>query len=155
MTITKSELLDNRDKTFASEYTEDISDNLDALLIPMNEVRKIYGKPMTISSGWRPRSINGMTMNAAPNSAHMTGEACDVKDIDGKLRDWCLANLGLLKQLGLYIEDFRFTPTWVHFSTRKPASGKRIFVPSKGLPPAPQRWPDPRYDSKFDDKPIK
>jgi hypothetical protein len=151
--LKKSELLMGRDKSFSADYTETVSDNLDDLLIPLNKLRAEYGKPMTVSSGWRPPSVNAMTKGAAPNSAHCAGEAADFKDLDGTLRDWVLQNLALLKQLGLYTEDFRYTKGWVHLTTRKPASGKRIFIPNKGLPPNPEWWPNPIYDSKFDSKP--
>ena len=146
--ITKAELLRGRDITFASQYTPKISDNLDDLLEPMNVVRAEYGLPMYCSSGWRPPSVNSMTAGAAPDSAHMTGEAADFKDLDGKLWAWCLANLALLKQLGLYLEDRRWTPGWVHFTTRRPTSGNRIFIPMKGLAPHPNLW-DGKYDSKY------
>jgi hypothetical protein len=147
--ISKDELLQGRDETFKDEYTEQISDNLDSLLVKMNKVREAYGKPMKISSGWRPASINGMIKGAAPRSNHMTGDACDVFDGNGAVMKWCLDNLKLLTDLGLYLEDFRYTPNWVHFQQIRPKSGKRIFIPSEALPPAPDKW-DRKYDSKYD-----
>ena len=147
--LTKAELLQGRDKTFADEYTEQISENLDVLLQKMNVVRSAYGKPMKVSSGWRPTSINGMIKGASPKSNHMIGCAVDISDPDGALMDWCLQNLDLLKALELHLEDFRYTPTWVHFQTVQPKSKKRIFIPSEALPPAPNRWSG-KYNSKYD-----
>jgi len=66
MPISKDELLKGRDKQYPNDYTQEISDNLDKLLIPLNKIRDAYGKPMTIDSGWRPPSINGSTPGAAP-----------------------------------------------------------------------------------------
>lgn len=149
MAISKEELLSGRDKTFASEYTDAISNNLDILLQKMNVVRNAYGTPMFISSGWRPASINGSVAGAAPNSNHVIGAAVDVRDTDGALWAWVLQHLDLMQSLGLYMEDKRWTPTWVHFSFLPPGSKKRIFVPQKGLPPAPTLF-DGRYDSKWD-----
>ena len=147
--ISKSELLQGRDKSFSDEFTPAISDNLDILLQKINVIRAAYGKPMTVNSGWRPASINGMIPNAAPKSNHTTGMAVDIADKDGALMNWCLANLDLLTATGLYLEDFRYTPTWCHFQCVAPKSKKRIFVPSEALPPAPTRW-NGRYDSKWD-----
>ena len=73
--ISKSELLAGRDVTFAAEYTDQISDNLDILLQKINVVRTAYGKPMKVTSGWRPASINGMIKGAAPRSNHTIGAA--------------------------------------------------------------------------------
>lgn len=151
--ITKDELLMGRDETFKDQYTQQISDNIDHLLDVMNIVRAEYGRPMRVTSGWRPATVNKSTAGAAPNSAHMTGEAVDISDGSGALRLWVLDNLELLTDLGLFMEDFNWTPNWVHFGIRKPGSGKRIFVPQKGLPPV-NVW-DGRYDSKYDAKRAK
>lgn len=145
----KAELLQGRDKTFPGEYTEEISHNLDILLQKINVIRAAYGKPMTVNSGWRPASINGMIPNAAKKSNHMIGCAVDIADPDGSLMKWCLENLDLLTATGLYLEDFRYTPTWAHFQSVAPKSKKRIFVPSEALPPAPNRWSG-KYSSEFD-----
>lgn len=148
--ISKSELLMGRDITYANEYTQEISDNLDKLLIQLNKARAAYNIPMTINSGWRPAAINAATPGAATNSAHCMGLAADVSDTDGKLLEWVLANLPFLASLGFYMEDPRWTPNWVHFGLRKPASGHRIFAPSSAPPSAPHRW-DGQYDHSLDD----
>jgi hypothetical protein len=148
MAITKNELLMNRDKTHATEYTQEISDNLDKLLIAMNKVRTAYNKPMNVSSGWRPAAINAGIQGAAKKSNHMIGLACDIRDADGQLWKWCLDNLQLLKDCGLYLEDRRWTKTWVHFQLKSPASGNRIFRAYASEPPNPELW-DGVYDKKF------
>lgn len=148
--ISKSEILQGRDKLFPDEYTQAISDNLDVLLQKINVIRAAYGKPMRVTSGWRPASINGMIKNAALKSNHMIGCAVDVADPKGELRDWCLQNLDLMKATGLYLEDFRYTKGWVHFGSLPPKSKRRIFVPKDGLPPNPEWWPNHKYDSKYD-----
>lgn len=140
-----------RDKLFPAEYTDEIDRNCDEFLEVFNKVRAAYNKPMTVASGFRPPSVNAGTANAAPNSAHCIALAIDIRDTDGALWNWCLQNLQLMKDLGFFLEDRRYTPSWVHFGLLKPASGKRIFIPSKGLPPAPTIW-NGQYDSKFDEK---
>lgn len=149
MSITKDELLQGRNETFKDEYTDAIDDNIDNLLVAINKVRAAYGKPMRVTSGWRPASINGMIKGAAPKSNHIIGCAVDIYDGNGELMKWCLQNLQVIADAGLYLEDFRWTVNWTHFQTVKSKSGKRIFVPSSALPIAPTRW-DGKYDSKFD-----
>lgn len=148
--ISKDELLKGRDKQYASEYSQEVSDNLDKLLIPINQVRTAWAKPMTVTSGWRPAAINSATPGAATHSKHMIGLAVDILDTDGSLMQWVLDNLSMMKDLGLYFEDFRWTPNWVHFQLGAPGSGKRIFVPSSAPAAAPSKW-DGQYDSSLND----
>lgn len=147
--ISKDELLMGRDRQYPSDYTQEISDNLDNFLILMNQVRSAYGKPMTVNSGWRPPSINAGTPGAATHSKHMLGLAADISDPDGKVWEWVLENLQLMKDLDIFMEDKRWTPGWTHFGKGKPASGKRIFVPNASRAQAPDAW-DGEYDHSFD-----
>jgi len=149
MAISKKELLMGRDVQYASDYTQEISDNLDRLLIPINKIREAWNIPMTVNSGWRPPSINASTPGAAPGSKHMLGLAVDISDTDGSLWAWVLQNLQLMSDLGIYLEDRRWTKTWVHFQLGQPKSGHRIFVPSASPALAPDAW-DGEYDHSFD-----
>jgi uncharacterized protein YcbK (DUF882 family) len=147
--IKKSELLMGRDKTHASEYNRDISKNLDVLCEKMNIIRAAYGKPMQVASGWRPPSVNDATSNAGKKSKHTVGLAVDIRTTNDDLWNWCLANLQLMQDLGIYLEHRNYTPSWVHFSLGPPGSLKRIFIPSTKPAPAPTLF-DGKYDSKFD-----
>lgn len=113
--------------------TADIDYNLAILLKRLNIIRKEYGKPMTITSGLRSdthqKKLIAQGLSNAKRSNHMTGCACDVKDLDGELKDWILGRIPLLEQVGLWCEDFDYTPTWVHFQIVPPKSGKRFFIP--------------------------
>lgn len=129
MAITKEEVLMGRDKQYPADYTKEVSDNIDKLLIPLNKFRNAYGKPMSVSSGWRPPSINAATPGAAKRSNHMLGLACDFRDIDGALDKWCIENLKLLEQFGLYLEHPDSTPGWCHLQCVPPKSGNRVFKP--------------------------
>lgn len=146
--ITKKELLMGRDTLFPNEYTEEVSRNLDKLLIPLNAVRQKYGKPMHVSSGWRPSKINASLSNSAKKSNHMLGLAADFKDPNGELSKWIIENLEFVAQQGLYVEDFRWTKGWVHLQCVAPGSRKRIFVPSSAPMTNPDSW-DGIYDSKL------
>ena len=149
MSISKNELLKDRDQQYPLDYTQDISDNLDRLLIPLNIIRDAYGKPMIVDSGWRPPSINDSTPGAATHSKHMLGLAADIADPDGSLWAWVLKNLQLMKDNDIFMEYKRWTPGWVHFGLGQPASGHRIFVPSTSRATDPNAW-DGKYDSIFD-----
>jgi len=149
--VTKEELLMGRDKEYAIEYTDQISANLDALLVPINKIRDAYGKPMKCNSGWRPPEINASTPGAATHSKHMEGLAADFSDPDGEFMKWVLQNLQLMYDLNIFMEDFRWTPNWVHFQLGEPKSGKRIFIPSTAAPGAPDKW-NGIYDHSFDIK---
>lgn len=147
--ITKSDLLAGRDSSFASEYTDAISDNLDEVVEKVNQFLDNFAGNIKVTSGWRPASMNGMVKGALPKSNHITGNAVDLSDKDNKLMDYILANLDKATALGLYFEDFRWTPTWCHVQTVPPKSRKRIYVPSSALALAPNRW-NGKYDSKYD-----
>ncbi len=145
--VSRDEVLMGRDKQ--SPLSDEQEQNLSVLLKKINEVRNKYGKPMYVSSGYRPAAINA-AKGGAKESTHTLCMAVDFKDHDGSIRKWVLENLQLFKDLGLYIEDFRWTPTWVHMQTRK--TSKRIFIPydpSKTPPTAPDIW-DGKYDKSMD-----
>lgn len=118
-----------RDVSHKSEYSQEISDNLDKLLVPLNKFREAYGKPMAVTSGWRPPSLNSTVKGAAPKSNHQRGLACDFKDSDGSLDQFCMDNLDLLEKLGLYLEHPDATKGWCHLQCVPPRSGNRVFRP--------------------------
>ncbi|MBO7344503.1 MAG: hypothetical protein J6U92_00995 [Clostridia bacterium] len=62
-------------------------------------------------------------------SCHLTGDGVDIADPDGELQKWLKKNVKKLEELGLYCEDFKYTPGWVHIQQRAPKSGNRFFIP--------------------------
>lgn len=124
--ITMTEYLDGRDLT--APLTRSMTENMCKLLVAVNILRDRYGKPLIVSSGYRPPEVN-KAAGGKPNSAHMTCEAIDIADVHGELKMWILANHLILEELDIYLEDFAACPTWVHIQVRKPASGNRIFKP--------------------------
>lgn len=66
----------------------------------------------------------------AKSSKHKIGRAVDVYDPRRELAKWCVNNLDMLERFGLYMEDPRWTPTWVHLQDMPPGSGKVVYVPS-------------------------
>lgn len=152
--ITREEILMNRDRQYP--LNSELENNLKLLLTALNKLRAIYGKPMYVSSGYRPGNFNS-SAGGAKKSTHMSCQACDFKDIDGSLAKYCLDNLYLLKQCGLYLEDPRWTRIkdkngkivsgWTHLQIRP--VNKRVFIPSNTLPVDPNFW-NGKYDTNYD-----
>lgn len=125
--ISAEEVLMGRIKV--EELSDEFKANLADLLVKLNKFRAEYGIPMIVSSGYRPASMNENTPGASKKSAHMTCQACDFKDVDGKLKEFIAKDPEILERCDLYMEHPDSTLTWVHLSNRRPGSGNRIFKP--------------------------
>ena len=125
-----------RDATHAEELTDAIQRNAIITVGRANELleRANLKSISEVVSGWRPTGINSITANAAQSSRHLTGEAIDIADPDRTLATWIADNLDVLREVGLWCEDFRWTPTWVHLQVVPPKSGKTVFIPSAKPP---------------------
>lgn len=117
----------------SNPLTPEMEQNLVKLLEGLNKFRAIYGKPMKVSSGYRPEAFN-VKAGGAKKSNHMVCLACDFVDIHSSLDIFCVANQDILEKCGLYLEHPKWTKTWCHLQVVKPASGKRIFVPQATEP---------------------
>lgn len=113
----------------ANPLTSEMQANLQKLLTAVNLFRQHYGKPMSVSSGYRPPEINAKVKGAAKKSNHMVCLAVDFKDPNGDLAKFCLANLHILEACGLWIEDPAVTKVWIHMQAVPPKSGNRVFKP--------------------------
>lgn len=133
--ITMNELLSGQ-ASFDS-LDKDVQENLNQLFLKVNIVRKEYGKPMIVTSGLRTKKHHleiyarkGIYPPKVPmKSNHLYGRAVDFADSDGKLKKWILENISLMEEIGLWMEDFNATKTWVHFQINPPKSGNRFFKP--------------------------
>lgn len=133
--ITLQEVLDGAK---FDDLDKEIQSNIVTLLDKLNQVRKAYGKAMIVTSGLRTMKHHleiyarkGITdKSKIPlKSKHLYGQAVDISDPDGKLKNWINANIKLIEQIDLYMEDFRYTPNWVHFQIIPPKSKNRFFIP--------------------------
>lgn len=117
--------------------TDEQKKNLNILLEKVNKVRVAYGKPMTVTSGLRTMKHHleiyakkGQFPPHVPmKSNHLFGRAVDFADGNGELKKWVMNNLPLMEEIGLWMEDFSATKTWLHVQINPPASGKRFFKP--------------------------
>ena len=142
-----------RDAAYPGELTDAIRTNVNELLGRVNlllawalrdGVRPALDARTRchVASGWRPAAVNDATANAAKSSRHLTGEAIDLRDSGTRdLARWCLKNIGALEEIGLWMEDPMWTPTWVHLQSVPPASRRRVYVPST-RPPLASRLPE-------------
>jgi hypothetical protein len=108
--------------------TVELALNAASLLASINYIRGVYGKPLKLSSGYRPGHFN-KAAKGSDNSSHLTCEAIDIADANGTFVEWCLDNVVELAKAGLYMEAPENTHGWVHLQIRKPKSGNRIFTP--------------------------
>lgn len=122
MAISRKEVLMDREIEYP--LTKDLESNLDTLLIAVNKLRDLYGKPMYVSSGYRPGRYN-TAAGGAKNSSHVTCQAVDFKDADKALKTWITPEI--LEKCGLYMEHPDNTPTWLHVQVR--STKNRIFRP--------------------------
>jgi hypothetical protein len=82
-----------------------------------------------VNSGWRPPAVNAATPGASATSKHMTGQAIDLFDPDGRIDMWMLSSPQPLIDLGLWQEHPDSTEGWAHVQTVPPRSGARVFRP--------------------------
>lgn len=68
---------------------------------------------VSISSGFRPLGINAKA-GGAKRSGHIRGLAVDLVDANGELAQLLSANPALLRKYGLFLENPKATPGWVH-----------------------------------------
>lgn len=109
------------------DTTEEQKANLETLLGRINQVKAIYGKPMTITSGLRSQADQDRINPSALKSKHLIGAACDVLDEGLELTAWLKAHPRVLEDAGLWCEDGN--KNWTHFQIFPPGSGKRWFLP--------------------------
>ena len=133
--IRESDYWMGRDEKYPQELTGEIEANAADLLPKVNNLLAALGWPdPEVRSGWRPKEVNDATSNSAANSKHLTGQAVDLADDNRELATAIMRETDVLAQCGLYMEDCRWTPTWVHLQSVPPHSGKRIFIPSNTPP---------------------
>ena len=126
--ITVTQYLGQHLKGHEMELTEDIKTNAAIICEKANQLMAAFGEDRGLRSGWRPAAVNHAA-GGAMRSRHMTGQAIDVEDDDGRLDAFCEQNIGLLEQLELWLEDGAATPTWCHLQCVATRSGRRFFIP--------------------------
>jgi len=125
---------------FSPDLTEEIKSNIDDLtercnkLIGLMELAGVvfYKNPSTKSivsgatlGGFRPKNSSV----GASRSNHKIGKAVDIFDPKNEIDEFCMNNLALLEQCGIWIEHPSATEKWSHWQSVPPKSGRRVFYP--------------------------
>lgn len=137
--VTIEEMLQGADWDALSK---EIQDNLINLRASVQPLRRVYGKPLVVSSGLRTMEkhlaiykAKGITDKAKipMKSWHLRGAAVDFGDSKREFQAFILKNKHLLEDCDLWVEDFSATRTWTHLQCRPYASWKpgksRFFKP--------------------------
>lgn len=142
--ITAKDVIDSSGKypERSAFTTDEIMANAARLAAAYTRLETSFGRPIVLSSGFRPQHVNARIDGAATNSLHKLACAGDAEDPDRELAIFCLSDLKLLEHFGLYLEDPRYTRRrhpdtkawmfWVHLQIVPPRSGKRVFIPHDG-----------------------
>ena len=126
--ITVEEYLGQHLAGHEQELTDEIRANAEILCGRVNQLIAAFGEDRGLRSGWRPAAVNHAA-GGATRSKHMSGHAVDIEDNDGRLDAFCGQNVGLLAQLGLWLEAPEYTESWTHIQCVPPRSGRRFFIP--------------------------
>lgn len=96
----------------------------------LDPLRQHYGKPISITSGFRCPKLNAVMPNASKSSQHLFGEAADICSNDGPIGNYALGQL--IVQLGHFdqviFEDVpmdSLLPLWIHVSWRHNGSNRQ------------------------------
>lgn len=122
--VTRKEILMGRDSEYPLNAT--LEANLGKLLVAVNKLRQKWGKPLIVSSGYRPGRYNKIA-GGASKSLHTTCEAVDFYDPKQELSGWLMKNQQVLHDCGLWMESPTYTKTWCHVDL-KPRH-RRVFIP--------------------------
>ncbi len=138
MTITLADYWMGRDDEYPLAMTPAIEHNAEIwvdvvngwlLEVPPELLEIDPGTGSLLRSGWRPPALNAKTPGAAKASKHMSAQAGDLHDPQGRLAKWAFEHQDTLKKHGLWMEHPSATPTWLHLQTLPPGSGNRVFYP--------------------------
>lgn len=107
-------------------YPREYEDNLLDLHEKINRVRKLYGKPMIVTAGYRSVE-HELKMGRSGKSDHCKCKAIDIYDPDKSLANWVHDNQEFIESIPLWIEHTDYTKNWVHFTITK--KSKTFFIP--------------------------
>lgn len=116
----------------SEELTDEVKSNATKLIDVVNSfLSELQPEgPISVSSGFRPSSVNSGIKHAAKRSLHISGFAVDIADPDGTLDEAIKKCPELLDKYGLWLEDPGHTPGWSHLDMGTRSDRPiRIFIP--------------------------
>lgn len=127
--ITLKDYWMGRDESHKDELTSTVFNNAEDLLTLVNELLSRLDIATFVTSGWRPVDVNA-SIGGAPNSYHISGEAVDLSDPQGRHAFRIIQNYELLSQFGLWLEWPPRTKGWIHLDMGKRSARKvNTFLP--------------------------
>lgn len=140
--LTLKDYYKGRDVVYKKDLTSTIIKNATHTVACFNKLLKLMEEDgvdtssAVFNSGWRPAAVNNATKGADPNSPHVTAEAGDLGDVNGRFKKWVSANPEKVLSAGFVAtEDPKITSTWCHLQTRpklKWQAGRALWEPVKG-----------------------
>lgn len=92
-----------------------IIDNISVMAKGLEKVREIWGKPVTVSSGYRSPAVNS-AVGGANNSAHLTGYAADITIPGLTNKQICQGIVRAGIKFDQLIDENKGGRQWVHIS---------------------------------------
>ena len=108
-----------------------VLNNCAATLLVVNKLREIAAKD-GVELTWNQNQLSLISGSGnggvrppdcpvgAAHSQHKNGNGLDGCDIDQSFMRWCLANLDVLRNLGVWLEHPQWTPHWTHMQRVAP-----------------------------------
>ena len=98
-----------------------IKENLEKLIEFLNPLRKAWGSPIIITSGYRSLELNKI-LNGSSTSAHCAGWAVDMVPQNGKIDEFkqFVRNYLKDKEFDQYIDEASSNSSWVHLGLYRP-----------------------------------
>lgn len=90
-----------------------VMENLEHTIEQLDELRRLYGHPIIITSGYRCPQLN-KAVGGKPNSQHVKGQAADIK-WDPELLQFIISNF----HYDQLIEETSKRTKWIHISFNK------------------------------------
>ncbi len=125
----RSEMADRRgiDNKLPKELLPNVKALVDNVLDPLREA---YGKPVTVTSGYRCSALN-KAVGGSATSQHMVGQAADVtagSRKENKRLFYLIQELGLDFDQEIWEKGNSEGPDWVHVSYREGNNRKQVLL---------------------------
>src|SRR5258708_1664530 len=123
--ISITDFLMNR--TTLDQLPPDLVANANIIVPKANDLLDKFGSYRACNSGYRSPEDQARINPKATHSKHLSCQAIDLEDKDGKLNQFCKNNTQILEDLGFWCEERQ--GGWQHLQIIPPASGHRWFNP--------------------------
>lgn len=107
---------------------QEVAENLIHICQQLEHIRSMFGKPIRITSGYRPDKYN-KAIGGSKRSQHIKGKALDFRIKDYSCDDARRKIIPYLKELDIRMENL-LKSNWIHIDSKKVIPGmSRFFHP--------------------------